>query len=159
MFTQDYNSMAPHARSLLSELSEDSRLYRSGQDYQQMLDFLVRLRNFAPLALVYDIKDTEGGPLPHDVAEVFRAIGNMTEHRILRFLELLNRQGIEIQQIEFGDGQAGSISKPGNAMEIIKRIPKTKEKRKPRKSRITSLCSFSMCGLSSSAVICIMVYL
>ncbi|MEC4747229.1 ImmA/IrrE family metallo-endopeptidase [Methylomicrobium sp. Wu6] len=36
------------ARSLISELLHESRLYRSGQDYQEMLDFVVRLRNFAP---------------------------------------------------------------------------------------------------------------
>ncbi|WP_341325885.1 ImmA/IrrE family metallo-endopeptidase [Methylotuvimicrobium sp. KM2] len=174
MSTQNYDSMAPHARSLLSELLEDSKLYKSGQDYQEMLDFVVRLRNFAPfnafilhiqkpglrfaasrrdwlnrfrrtvrpgarpllilwpfapLVLVYDVEDTEGDPLPHDVAEAFRAIGAMTDHRIARFLELLGRQGIETQQIEFGDGLAGNIGKLGNTMEVIKRIPKTKEKK------------------------------
>lgn len=36
------------ARSLISELLYESRLYRSGQDYQDLLDFVVRLRNFAP---------------------------------------------------------------------------------------------------------------
>ena len=36
------------ARSLLSQLLDDSKLYRQGQDYQDMLDFVVRLRNFAP---------------------------------------------------------------------------------------------------------------
>lgn len=174
MFTQDYNPMATQARSLLSELLEDSRLYRSGPDYQEMLDFVVRLRNFAPfnafilhiqkpglrfaasrkdwhnrfqrtvrpgarpllilwpfapLALVYDVEDTEGDPLPNDVTEAFRAVGNLTEYRISRLLELLNRQGIETQQIEFGDGLAGNIAKPGNTLEVVKRIPKTKEKK------------------------------
>lgn len=36
------------ARSLLDQLLEDSRLYKSGADYKQLLDFVVRLRNFAP---------------------------------------------------------------------------------------------------------------
>lgn len=93
---------------------------------------LLILWPFAPLALVYDVEDTEGPTLPNDVAEAFRAIGDMTEHRIQRFLELLNRQGIETQQIEFGDGLAGSIGKPGNTMEVIKRIRKTKEKKETK---------------------------
>ena len=48
MPTQNYDSMVPLTRSLLSELLEDSKLYKSGQDYQEMLDFVVRLRNFVP---------------------------------------------------------------------------------------------------------------
>ena len=36
------------ARSLLDQLLDDSRLYKSGADYKQLLDFVVRLRNFAP---------------------------------------------------------------------------------------------------------------
>lgn len=36
------------ARSLLDQLLEESRLYKSGTDYKQLLDFVVRLRNFAP---------------------------------------------------------------------------------------------------------------
>lgn len=36
------------ARSLLDQLLEDSRLYKSGKDYKQLLHFVVRLRNFAP---------------------------------------------------------------------------------------------------------------
>lgn len=53
MFTQDYSLLAQRARSLLSELLEDSRHYRSGQDYQETLDFVVRLRNFAPFNAVW----------------------------------------------------------------------------------------------------------
>jgi hypothetical protein len=45
------------ARSLLDQLLEDSRLYRSGADYRQLLNFVVRLRNFAPFnALLLQIQ-------------------------------------------------------------------------------------------------------
>ena len=105
------------ARSLLDQLLEDSRLYTQSKDYQELLDFVIRLRNFAPfnamllqvqkpglsyaasardwrerfgrspkegarpllilwpfgpVALVYDVQDTEGRPLPEDVCVIFR---------------------------------------------------------------------------------------
>lgn len=96
-------------RALLDQLLADSRLYRTSQDYKELLEFAARLRNFAPfnamllqlqkpglryaasardwcerfgrrpkedarsliilwpfgpVALVYDVIDTEGRPLP-----------------------------------------------------------------------------------------------
>lgn len=36
------------ARSLLDQLLDESRLYRTGVDFKALLDFVVRLRNFAP---------------------------------------------------------------------------------------------------------------
>jgi hypothetical protein len=36
------------ARSLLDQLLTDSRLYTQSKDYKKLLDFIVRLRNFAP---------------------------------------------------------------------------------------------------------------
>lgn len=42
---------------------------------------LLILWPFAPVALVHDVADTEGGDLPVDVAQAFRAIGGMTEKR------------------------------------------------------------------------------
>jgi hypothetical protein len=48
MFSQHNNPSETQARSLLSQLLDESRLYSGGQDYQEMLDFVVRLCNFAP---------------------------------------------------------------------------------------------------------------
>ena len=39
---------ADAARSLLDQLLSDSRLYTQSKDYKALLDFVVRLRNFAP---------------------------------------------------------------------------------------------------------------
>lgn len=36
------------ARTLLDQLLADSRLYTQTKDYKDLLDFVVRLRNFAP---------------------------------------------------------------------------------------------------------------
>ena len=109
------------ARALLDQLLADSRLYRPGKDYRALLDFVIRLRNFAPfnamplqvqkpglmyaasrldwlerfnrtvtdgarpllilwpfgpVALVYDVADTQGAPLPDGVS-AFAAHGSM----------------------------------------------------------------------------------
>lgn len=39
---------AEKVRSLLDDLLEKSRLYKDSNDYKKLLDFVVRLRNFAP---------------------------------------------------------------------------------------------------------------
>ena len=44
-------------RSLLDQLLEDSRLYKSGKDYLDLLEFISRMRNFAPFnALLLQIQ-------------------------------------------------------------------------------------------------------
>jgi hypothetical protein len=149
------------ARSLLDGLLEESRLYKTTQDYQELLDFTVRLRNFAPfnamllniqkpgltyaasardwglrfnrhpkrdarpllilwpfgpVALVYDVLDTEGDPLPED-AQMFPSRGVIEEQRMKDFVGMMAKKGIEWASFDGGDGSAGSIEakpKPGN---------------------------------------------
>ena len=141
------------ARSLLDQLLEDSRLYKSGADYKQLLDFVVRLRNFAPfnamllqiqkpglmyaasardwrerfgrlvnadarpllilwpfgpVALVYDVKDTNGPDLPKDVSP-FIAHGVFDANRLLEFESLLYKKQIRWVHLDAGEGKAGSI--------------------------------------------------
>ncbi len=142
------------AKSLLSDLLERSRLYHTSKAYKDLLEFTVRLRNFAPfnafllhlqkpglrfaaseydwrqrfkrtvkegarpllilwpfgpVALVYDLEDTEGDPLPDSVADAFRASGTITKGQIDQFKSRLARQGIHFQLIEYGDAHAGHI--------------------------------------------------
>ena len=142
------------ARSLLDQLLADSRLYTRSADYKALLDFVVRLRNFAlfnamllqvqkpgltyaasaydwrerfgrrptegarpllilwpfgPVVLVYDVLDTEGDPLPEDVASCF-ARGGIDQARIAFLLSRLEKRRIECRSIDAGDGKAGSIS-------------------------------------------------
>ena len=50
---------ADAARSMLDQLLADSRLYRGTQEYQNLLDFVIRLRNFAPFnAMLLQIQKT-----------------------------------------------------------------------------------------------------
>jgi len=140
-------------RSLLDQLLEDSRLYRSSKDYKDLLDFVVRLRNFAPfnamllqvqkpglsyaasardwrerfgrqprtearpllilwpfgpVALVYDVQDTEGNSLPEDVSS-FVARGPVDDSMLQNFQPLLRKRNIDLGWVDAGDHKAGVI--------------------------------------------------
>jgi len=148
-------------RNILNQLLTDSRLYRQSKDYKDLLDFVVRLRNFAPfnamllqiqkpglsyaasasdwwerfqrkpkpnvrpllilwpfgpVALVYDVMDTEGKQLPEDVA-VFYARGPINDNRILSFIPKMMAKHIEVCWMDAGDKKAGAIR-------VIKRADK-----------------------------------
>lgn len=141
------------ARYLLDKLLSDSRLYRKSKDYKALLDFVARLRNFAPfnamllqvqkpglsyaasaddwqarfgrtikegarpllilwpfgpVALVYDVLDTEGKPLPQDVTAFF-AHGAIDDQRLIDFIPMLSRKGIDWLNVDTGDQRAGLI--------------------------------------------------
>ena len=141
------------ARSLLDQLLTDSRLYTQSKDYKDLLEFVVRLRNFSPfnamllqvqkpglrfaasaydwrerfgrspkqgvrpllilwpfgpVALVYDVMDTEGNDLPRDVASFF-AQGSIDAGRLASFMPLMKRKNIEWYWVDEGDQKAGSI--------------------------------------------------
>lgn len=152
------------ARSLLDQLLTDSRLYTQSKDYKDLLDFVVRLRNFAPfnamllqvqkpglsyaasardwrerfgripkpgarpllilwpfgpVALVYDVLDTEGDLLPEDVASFF-AHGPVDEKQMKAFIPLMDKKGIGWCLVDAGDRNAGSIC-------VVKKADKEKE--------------------------------
>ena len=148
------NSDDETAKSLLSNLLNQSRLYHQSTDYRALLDFVARLRNFAPfnafllhlqkpglrfaasaydwanrfdrvvkegarpllilwpfspVALVYDMEDTEGELLPDSVQQAFRASGDLKKAHIFQFTSLLIKQGIGLKLIAYGDAHAGHI--------------------------------------------------
>jgi hypothetical protein len=61
------------------------------------------------VALVYDVMDTEGKPLPEDVASFF-AHGPTDEKRILSFIPMMGKKKIESNFVDAGDRNAGLIS-------------------------------------------------
>lgn len=71
------------------------------------------------MALVYDVIDTEGQPLPKDVASFF-AEGSIDEQRLASFVPLMCKKQIEWCWVDAGDQRAGSIW-------VIKRATKEKE--------------------------------
>ena len=141
------------ARSMLDQLLDDSRLYHKGADYQNLLDFVVRLRNFAPfnalllqiqkpglhhaasardwretfgrtikdgarpllilwpfgpVALVYDLIDTDGDELPNGIA-AFAATGVIDQLALERFTRSVAKKNISWNKVDAGDRRAGSI--------------------------------------------------
>lgn len=80
---------------------------------------LLILWPFGPVALVYDVLDTEGKPLPEDVASFF-AHGSIDEEQLTSFAPMINKKNIEWCWVDAGDQNAGSIR-------VIKRATKVKE--------------------------------
>ncbi|MEA3277072.1 MAG: ImmA/IrrE family metallo-endopeptidase [Pseudomonadota bacterium] len=90
---------------------------------------LIILIPFGPVALVYDIADTEGEPLPPVVMHSFRATGRITRERFARFAILMERKGINLKFIEYGDAHAGYIKRTASEQrpEVRKRSKSAKE--------------------------------
>ena len=69
---------------------------------------LLILWPFGPVALVYDVQDTEGRPLPEDVSS-FVARGSIDESALQAFQPLLTRKNIDLVWVDAGDRSAGLI--------------------------------------------------
>lgn len=141
-------------RALLDRLLEDWRLYKSSKEFNELLDFTVWLRNFAPfnamllqiqkpglsfaataedwllrfartpkegarpllilwpfgpVALVYDLVDTEGEHEPPRDAFSFPAEGSITDGQIAQFTKKLESKHIRVVRLDAGDRSAGWI--------------------------------------------------
>ncbi|MBW6461366.1 MAG: ImmA/IrrE family metallo-endopeptidase [Bacteroidales bacterium] len=103
---------------------------RFGREVKEGARPLVILWPFSPIALVYDVDDTEGYPLPDSVLHAFQATGVLKNNDILHFQNLLLRQGIELRQIKYGDGHAGHIQAEQiiEGTDIIERSTDTKKR-------------------------------
>lgn len=76
MSTTSTGNREQEERSLLDQLLEDSRLYKSGPDYLALLEFIGRMRNFAPFnALLLQIQKPglQFAASKHDWRKRFRA--------------------------------------------------------------------------------------
>lgn len=81
---------------------------------------LLILWPFGPVALVYDLLDTEGEELPKHVY-AFPAKGLMTKDYFFGFVSLIAMKGVETEFVDKGDNKAGSIR-------AMRRAAKPKEK-------------------------------
>jgi len=69
---------------------------------------LLVMRPFGPVALVYDVLDTDGEDLPVDAFK-FPARGDMSQDQFVGFEKALQRNAIEPYYFDAGDAKAGSI--------------------------------------------------
>jgi hypothetical protein len=70
---------------------------------------LIILYPFGPVALVYDVDDTEGDPLPAHFA-VFRAEGSVRPDFLLSITDRLKRRfHVALEAVDFGETLAGEI--------------------------------------------------
>jgi len=83
--------------------------HRFGRKPKEDARPLIILWPFGPVALVYDILDTEGKDLPKD-AMAFYARGEITEARMSHFQHLLNRKNIGYVHVDKGDAHAGAVA-------------------------------------------------
>lgn len=140
-------------RAMLDQLLEESSLYRDGKQVGELLNFVARLRDFAPfnamllnvqkpglsyaasradwrsrfkrevkfgarpllimwpfgpVALVYDVMDTEGEELPESIWS-FPADGQITDQDMAEFERRLQAKGIHWHWVDHGDRNAGRI--------------------------------------------------
>jgi hypothetical protein len=106
-----FNAMLVHLQKpgvqyVASKYDWMSRFGRTIKDGTRPLLILVP---FGPVALVYDVDDTEGRDLPKTVFNPFPAKGTMTESQIDHFINLLAKKQIEVRLCAYGSGKAGDI--------------------------------------------------
>ena len=103
--------------AMLVQIQKPGLIYvASAYDWQNRFERSVKNRArpllilwpFGPIALVYDVDDTEGKELPDDVFS-FLAKGSMTIERINSFIHNLQRKNFEWIWFDGGDADAGSI--------------------------------------------------
>jgi hypothetical protein len=119
-FVNRLPNFAPFNAFLLQVQKPGLRFAASANDWQKKFNRTIKedarpliiLWPFAPVALVYDMDETEGDELPVDVAYAFKATGDITERKIQDLIRLLAKQGIHIKLLEYGDAHAGHIEKP-----------------------------------------------
>lgn len=115
-FVVRLRNLAPFNAMLLQVQKPGLRYAASARDWRERFGRwpkdsarpLLILWPFGPVALVYDVMDTDGKELPEDVASFF-AHGSIDDMQIVSFEKLINRKNIKWDWIDGGDGNAGSI--------------------------------------------------
>jgi hypothetical protein len=115
-FVVHLRNFAPFNAMLLQMQKPGLSYAASARDWRERFDRrpkegarpLLILWPFGPVALVYDVMDTEGKPLPEDVASFF-ARGAIDETQLKLCLVAMAKKNIESSEVDAGDRKAGSI--------------------------------------------------
>jgi len=105
-----FNAMLLHVQKpgLTYAASAADWRIRFGRTVKRAARPLLIMWPFGPVALVYDILDTVGPPLPPGV-ESFAAEGDFNESDIGRMLRHMDLRNLEVEFFDGGDGSAGWI--------------------------------------------------
>jgi len=123
-FTIRLRNMAPFNAMLLQIQKPGLNYAASAYDWKYRFQRTVKEKArpllimwpFGPVALVYDMLDTEGAPLPKD-AFAFYAAGKIDDKRIATFTEILTKKHIFIKPYDQGDNDAGFIRRRSTAQD------------------------------------------
>lgn len=115
-FVVSLRNFAPFNAMLLQVQKPGLSYAASERDWRERFDRrpkeaarpLLILWPFGPVALVYDVMDTEGAPLPEDVAS-FVSRGSIDEARLTILERRLVRKNIDCLWVDAGDQSAGLI--------------------------------------------------
>ena len=115
-FVVHMRNFAPFNAMLLQVQKPGLTYAASARDWRERFNRTIKegarplliLWPFGPVALVYDVMDTEGKSLPQDV-QVFFASGDMDTHKLSSFEPMLKRKNINWYWVDDGDASAGSI--------------------------------------------------
>jgi hypothetical protein len=116
-FTIELRNFAPFNAMLLQIQKPGLRFAASAADWRDRFRRTVKedarpliiMWPFCPIALVYDVDDTEGPELPRDVASAFKTHGNFDSAEIDKLIKLMAKKDINCNFVDIGDGLAGSI--------------------------------------------------
>ena len=116
-FISRMRHMAPFNAALLHMQKPGIRFAATDVDWSRRYNRTVKegarplliMWPFSPVAMVYDVDDTAGEDLPLDIAQPFRAQGDVTQEKLTNMFACLKRFFIDCRAIEYGSGHAGHI--------------------------------------------------
>ena len=122
-----YNAMLVHMQKPGSQFVATAKKWK---DYYNRIPRpgarpLVILKNFGPVAFVYELEDTEGDPIPDNIRP-FRAEGDVSRVTLRNLTENLSREGIRIVYQDYGTSFAGFIKKAAEAKKTMLHVSKNK---------------------------------
>lgn len=129
-FISRQRNFAPFNAMLLQIQKPGLRFAASAKDWHKRFNRdikpqarpLIILWPFGPVALVYDLLDTEGEDLPDEVF-AFRAGGTEEVYSVEQFSRKLDKKQIALNFMDSGDNSAGSVQRLECKTEPGKKIP------------------------------------
>ena len=107
-----YNAMLVYFQKPGSVFVATARQWREFGRYPKTnANPLVILKQFGPVAFVYDVGDTEGEPLPEGILDPFGIKGHFDERKHRKLLDNMTREGIALSYGDYGPNMAGKIRK------------------------------------------------